>query len=369
MRIAFLCKRRYMGKDVIVDRYARLYEIPYQLACLGHEVRGYCLSYQGAEQGSWQHEAPPGSLNWQSCSVDKFKLFTLPGYPFQLLREAKTFHPDLIIAASDIPHIVLGEWLARRLGVPFVADLYDNFEGFGQARIPGFVRALRAAVRRADLVFTTSEPLREMVEKQYRPAGGVIAMPSTVDTAVFCPRDKQLSRQELGLPQDAILIGTAGGLLANRGVGDLYKAWEAISQVRAEVHLVLAGPTDKSLRPPSHERVHYLGMLKHEDTAKLFGALDVGVIYLRDTPFGRYCFPQKAYEMQACGLPVVGADVGVMPRLLEAIEQALYQAGNPSDLVRALDFQIANRKSPDLVVENWQETIESMEDYLGSLLK
>ena len=93
---------------------------------------------------------------------------------------------------------MLGGWLARRLGVPFVADLYDNFEGFGQARIPGFVRAFRSAVRRAHLVFTTSEPLREMVEKQYRPEGRVIAMPSTVDTSVFCARDKQLCRQELG---------------------------------------------------------------------------------------------------------------------------------------------------------------------------
>src|SRR3546814_4200678 len=28
MRIAFLCKRRYMGKDVVLDQYARLYEMP-----------------------------------------------------------------------------------------------------------------------------------------------------------------------------------------------------------------------------------------------------------------------------------------------------------------------------------------------------
>jgi len=31
MRLVFLCKRRYMGKDVSVDRYARLYEIPVSL--------------------------------------------------------------------------------------------------------------------------------------------------------------------------------------------------------------------------------------------------------------------------------------------------------------------------------------------------
>jgi hypothetical protein len=38
MRVVFLCKRRYMAKDVIVDRYARLNEIPRQLANLGHQV-------------------------------------------------------------------------------------------------------------------------------------------------------------------------------------------------------------------------------------------------------------------------------------------------------------------------------------------
>lgn len=45
MRITFLCKRRYMSKDAILDRYAQLYEIPYQLARLGHEVHDYCLGY------------------------------------------------------------------------------------------------------------------------------------------------------------------------------------------------------------------------------------------------------------------------------------------------------------------------------------
>ena len=46
MRIAYLCKRRYMSKDVILDRYARLYEIPYQLARLGHTVEAFCLCYR-----------------------------------------------------------------------------------------------------------------------------------------------------------------------------------------------------------------------------------------------------------------------------------------------------------------------------------
>ena len=183
MRIAFLCKRRYMGKDVILDRYARLYEIPYQLARRGHVVRGFCLSYHGDAEGVWAHEAEPGQLTWESRSPGRSVLPALATYPRHLLRQLRAFAPDVLIAASDIPHVALGAWLARRLHVPYAADLYDNFEGFGQARLPGMVSLLRRAVRRADLVTTTSEPLRELVVDTYRARGKVLAMPSTVDKA------------------------------------------------------------------------------------------------------------------------------------------------------------------------------------------
>lgn len=44
MRILCLFKRRYMRKDVIVDRYARLYELPRQLALRGHRARSASVS-------------------------------------------------------------------------------------------------------------------------------------------------------------------------------------------------------------------------------------------------------------------------------------------------------------------------------------
>jgi teichuronic acid biosynthesis glycosyltransferase TuaC len=65
MRIVFLCKRRYMAKDAIVDRYARLYEIPRQLAKLRHQVLGLCR-YYGDEEGDWSHQADSGELRWVS---------------------------------------------------------------------------------------------------------------------------------------------------------------------------------------------------------------------------------------------------------------------------------------------------------------
>jgi len=95
MRIAFLCKRRYMAKDVIVDRYARLYEIPRQLANLGPQVLGLRLSYYGDEEGEWSHETDAGELHWVSRSLGRTVLPRLLGYSWRALTTARDFAPDI----------------------------------------------------------------------------------------------------------------------------------------------------------------------------------------------------------------------------------------------------------------------------------
>ena len=365
MRIAYLCKRRYMDKDVVFDRYARVYEIPFQLARQGHEVEAFCLSYRKEHaEGAWVHDAAPGTLRWHS----EWAFPGLPTYPLRMLRRMRDFAPDVIVGASDIPHVVLGRWLAKRLGVPFVADLYDNFEGFGQARIPGFVPALRPAVRNADLVLTTSEPLREFVVDTYRARGEVIAMPSTIDRAVFHPRDKAAARAALGLPADALLFGTAGGLSRYKGIAHLYDAWALLEARVPNLHLVLAGPHEAGLPPPAGDRVHSLGPMPHERVAQVFAALDVGAICILDTPFGRYCFPQKAYEMLACRLPVVAADIGAMPHLFRDSPECLYRSGNAADLADKIEAQLTRRRIADVAIEDWSEVIAAIEPRIRRLV-
>lgn len=367
MRVAFLCKRQYMGKDVILDRYARLYEIPFQLARLGHEVRGFCLSYQGHGEGAWEHAVTGGSLAWESRSLDALVVPALAAYPWRLCRRLREFQPDVLLGASDIPHVVLASWLARRLRLPFAVDLYDNFEGFGQARIPGFVTLLRRAVRRAGLVTTTSEPLRRLVVEDYGAHGTVVSLPSSVDKAVFHRRYRDGARDRLGLPRGVPLVGTAGGLYREKGIQPLYAAWEQVAARRPDVHLVLAGPVEAGLPRPEGDRVHYLGHLAHAQVADLFGALDVGVISVLDTAFGRYCFPQKAYEMLACGLAVVASDVGAMADLFAGLPQVLFRPGDANALADALLRQLDRPTVPEVPIDDWAGLVAAVEPLLRDL--
>lgn len=356
-----------MGKDVIADRYARLYEIPYQLAKLGHVVHGYCLSYQNHEEGIWKHDALPGQLTWESRSLGNLYIPGLLFYPGTLLKRLREFAPDVLIGASDIPQVTLASWLAKRVKIPLAVDLYDNFEGFGQAKIPGMVPALRQAVRKAALVTTTSQPLKDLVVDSYKAQGNVIAMPSTVDKTVFRPMNRDSCRAALRLPDKVRLVGTAGGLYRDKGVKTLYEAWKIIAAQRNDVHLVLAGPIDSAFPPPSGDRIHYLGMLPHARTAELFNALDVGAICVRDTPFGRYCFPQKAYEMLACKLPVAAARVGAMPHLLAGTSSCLYEPDVPESLASTLLAQLEHPMIADVAIDDWRQLISTLEPQLRGI--
>jgi teichuronic acid biosynthesis glycosyltransferase TuaC len=368
MRIAFLCKRRYMGKDVIKDRYARLYEIPYQLARAGHDVLGLCLSYHGHEGGRWLHDAKPGSLEWESSSLGALRVPSLLGYVAATTARLCRFAPDIVIGASDIPHVAAGAWFAHRLGVPYVADLYDNFEGFGQARIPGMKLLLRRGVRAAQLATTTSEPLAQLVRNNYGVSGRVFAMPRTVDLSVFRPRDRTECRMRLGLPRDAQLVGTAGGLHRDKGVATLYTAWAELSRKMPDAQLVLAGPHEPNYPPPPGPRVHYLGQLPHARMAELFSALDVGVICVRETAFGRYSFPQKAYEMLACNLAVVAANVGAMGELFKGHSQCLYAPDNSRELALRLRQQFECPQRPTVEIRDWAQLVGELDISLRQLI-
>jgi len=73
MRIIVLSKRQYTNKDVIDDRYERLWEIPMALASEGHTVTCVCLSYQSRKRGSEVFTASNGrSIRWINVNLGPF---------------------------------------------------------------------------------------------------------------------------------------------------------------------------------------------------------------------------------------------------------------------------------------------------------
>jgi len=170
------------------------------------------------------------------------------------------------------------------------------------------------------------------------------------------------------LPESGLLIGTAGALSSIRGIDILIRAFGRMSEGNGDLYLVLAGPVDRGLYLPKSGRIRYLGELPHADVGHLFNALDVGVICNRRDQFAEYCFPQKFYEMIACRLPVVAADVGVMRTLLAGDEDCLYDPEQAESLADTIAKQLRVRRITELIVPAWKERGEAFHDLLEQAL-
>ena len=272
---------------------------------------------------------------------------------------AASFQPDVVLASSDMIYVVVGRRIAAGCGAAFVADLYDNYEIFASAAIPGLRRLYRRALDRADLVACVSPPLQRQVQDDVGRAGPTIVVENAVDRAVFRPRDRIAARTRLELPQDARIVGTAGALTASRGIDCVFEAYTALAADDPNLHLALAGPRDVAI--PDHPRVHDFGMLDWEAVPHLLSALDLGVVCNKDTAFARYCFPQKAYEMLACGVNVVAADVGVMSEMFAHAPGNLFAPGDAASLAAAVRHGLTAPPVNVGAIPTWDELAARLE--------
>jgi glycosyltransferase involved in cell wall biosynthesis len=354
VKILVLTKRQYMGKDLLDDAYGRFYELPIELARLGHAVEGLCASYRRRDEKEVLAESAGARVRWRSLNVPPFLPWAITRWMRAAEEVARRIRPDLIWACSDAFHAALGARLQRRAGVPCAVDLYDNFEGYGASRIPGVTTMLRSAVRRAAGVTCVSGALRGYVVDRYRVRSPTLVLENGV-SAEFRPRDRQECRQRLGLPREARIIGTAGALGKDRGIGLLYGAFLELAARDPRLHLVLAGRVLHGGAIPAHERIHYLGEMPLAEIPYVLGAMDVSVICNRRTAFGDYCFPQKLYEAIACRVPPLVAATQGVADLLRAAPRNLYEPESTASLVQGIERLLAQPEVPGVAPRTWAE--------------
>jgi glycosyltransferase involved in cell wall biosynthesis len=281
----------------------------------------------------------------------------------------KAFRPDIIWACSDSFHAILGAWLGKLTHTRCVVDLYDNFESFGASRIPGILPLFKKAVKAADGVTCVSQPLVDHITRNYGRSRPTLVLENGVRPDLFYAQEKAACREHLGLPQGAKIIGTAGALYRNRGIDALFRGFELLADEDKDLHLALAGPLDRRTEIPRGSRVHYLDILPLDQVPTLINALDVAVICNRDSSFGRYSFPQKAYEIIACRVPVVAAAVGSMEDMLAGHPECLFEPDSPKSLAQAIRRQLANPTILDFQVPTWSETARKLAKFLGAISK
>jgi len=139
----------------------------------------------------------------------------------------------------------------------------------------------------------------------------VSIIPNMIDPEVFAPRDRRLARQVLGVPNDARVVLFVSQSTTNTRKG-LPLLTEAVETPPLIDNLVLVSVgSGKPVLSTRIRHVH-LGHVANERLLSLiYSAADLFVIPSLQETFG-----QTVLEAMACGVPVVGFDVGGIPDMV-----------------------------------------------------
>jgi D-inositol-3-phosphate glycosyltransferase len=239
-------------------------------------------------------------------------------------------------------------WLARdRWHVPLVhsahtlARVKNSSLADGDAPEP-FARIVgeEQVVAEADqLVAVTDEEADDLVRLYHADPSRVSVVPPGVDLDLFVPGDRAVARKQLGISPDALLLLFVGRLqplkapdLALRAAAQLIETRPDLAD-RLEVAIVGA---------PSGSAVHHVGGLAglaaelgltgrvsfappvaRPLLADWFRAADLTLVPSYSESFGLV-----ALESQACGTPVVAADVGGLPTVVADQQGGVLVAGH-----------------------------------------
>lgn len=341
MKVFFLCKRYYTNKDLLKDKFGRLYHLPVHLARLGANVSVAAVDYRNAFREQ---------MSEQGVAFDTVPATPprLPHLLFDLYRTARASEPDIVIASGDSHIGFIGKQLARRMRARFVYDVYDYYPAFSGNRIPGMKAMFRSAVKGADLVLCASGPLQRILSPLN---GHTLLIENGVDRRLFAPMDMKQARRSLDLEPETPLVGYFGSITPTRGPL-LIEACRRLRKAMPSLRLVLAGRVTGVAIDESW--ISYRGELAQESVPELICACDVVTVPYAGDTFNSMAGACKIAEYLACGKPVVATCVSGHERIFRDAPASLCEP-EPDDMAAALRRQLMNPEMvPFPIVMDWE---------------
>lgn len=335
MKFILLCKRYYTNKDLIVDRFGRLFHLPSELVKNGYA--GIVIAADYRQKSIEIHTI--GALTFYSIP------FSVT-FPFRFLyktgRLFRHYKPHFIIASGDSHFGALGLALARMGKIPFIFDVYDQYAAFGTNKVPGMKFLYRLALRKADLVVCASVPLENYV-KRFNSA--TIVIENGVDLSVFKPLDKMQVRKKLRLAAEEVVVGYFGSMeTENCGVSLLIEACQRLRPTYPTLRLLLAGQLALNIELDK-SWIRYFGVVTQQTVTLLINACQVVVIPYLPSQQVNVSNACKIAEYLACQVPVVTTRVANYADFFASTPQAICTAGDVTEMARAISAQLESPQS------------------------
>jgi glycosyltransferase involved in cell wall biosynthesis len=280
----------------------------------------------------------------------------------------RTFRFTLIDAHFAYPSGYAASLLGRWFGVPVTITLRGTEPSHLRRRaIRGsVVRALQRASR----VFAVSDSLRQIAVGLGVPAAKTRVVGNGVDLTKFRPIPRQIARSQLGIPGDATVLVSVGGLVERKGfhrvIDTMPDLLERFPKLR---YLIVGGPgPEGDISAELHAQIKRLGL---ERSVILLGtiaperlnvplsAADAFVLATRNEGWANVFL-----EAMACGLPVVTTNVGGNAEIVRDPSLGIVVPfGDPAQLRDAIGRALSSPWDRDAIIayaraNEWEQRID-----------
>ena len=250
----------------------------------------------------------PGVLKWTDAWFQA--LGSLP----LMRRLIRDDGADIIDAHFVYPDGVAAGLLSRWLRRPYTITLRGSLTRFWPRRL--IRRQINRALAGAATVFSVADSLRQDAIAWGHAPDHIKVVGNGVDLDRFYPEDRARCRLHLGLPDNAPVLVSVGGLTERKGFHRVIEVMPQLLAAYPDLRFVIAGGdspegnNEQMLRElirrlGLENHVHLLGPVAPETLRFVYSAGDVFVLATRFEGWANVFL-----EASACGLPIVTTRVG-----------------------------------------------------------
>ncbi len=250
-------------------------------------------------------------------SAGSRQILYLPRFWKAALNALEILKPD-IIHCHDLDTTPVGYWYAHAHHIPWIFDAHECYPEQMKAQVNSPIYYLLLALERL-IVSKSSHVITvgQLLAQRFRDLGGVVSIVGNYAYLSQVETSLTISRSDLGIPSEDLLIVYIGGFTKGRSILPLVHATAKISEVTAV--LIGDGIQQQAIESAlsTHPHTIYIGHIPTEQVPAYTNFADVIYYGLKEqNGNNQYSVPNALFNALVAGKPILTTNIGEIAQIV-----------------------------------------------------